>query len=246
LDSSIWGKSKDQLLIESKGKCAYCETPTSIIAYGDVEHFRPKSKYWWLTYCYENYLPSCTVCNQRYKSDNFDVLNTQMAAPFLVKSTDTNASLKTLAARLTVDPIDDNAGMHLIDLEAEMLTEYPLLIHPYFEDPAYYLAYKPILANKEVVVVPTEKDYQPIVDACEKYFGINRKELMDLRFQHYCTYMTYKYLLKEPLGVNGKKMVNNRLNELIGDGSRYAGMIRYFETQPLGSLSWDFDLVVDL
>lgn len=61
--SSRWGKAKPQLLKESSGKCAYCETPTSVVAFGDVEHYRPKSKYWWLAYCYDNYLASCQICN---------------------------------------------------------------------------------------------------------------------------------------------------------------------------------------
>ena len=41
---SRWKKAKPQLLKESRGKCAYCETPTAVVAYGDVEHYRPKSK----------------------------------------------------------------------------------------------------------------------------------------------------------------------------------------------------------
>lgn len=244
LDSSIWGKAKSQLLKESKDKCAYCETPTAVVAYGDVEHFRPKSTYWWLAYCYENYLASCTICNQKYKKDSFSIINQVMAGP-IVNAADTDAQLESMAAHITVDPLDDNAGMHLGDLESAMLNEFPLLIHPYFEDPAEYLAYQPVLANKEIVVVPTKPVHQPIVDACNEYFGINRKELMDLRFQHYCTYMTYKHTLTTPgLPAQIITMLNNRLTELRSDGLRYAGMIRYFETLPLAGLPWDFNLIV--
>lgn len=57
-NSDFWKKAKDQLLAETYNKCAYCETPTKVVDYGDVEHFRPKSKYWWLAYCYDNYLAS--------------------------------------------------------------------------------------------------------------------------------------------------------------------------------------------
>ena len=66
-DSGRWKKAKAQLLKETNNKCAYCEAPTKVVAYGDVEHYRPKSMYWWLAYCYENYLPSCQLCNQKYK-----------------------------------------------------------------------------------------------------------------------------------------------------------------------------------
>lgn len=65
--SGRWKPAKKQLLAETGGKCAYCEAPTSVVAFGDVEHYRPKSSYWWLAYCYDNYLVSCQLCNQRFK-----------------------------------------------------------------------------------------------------------------------------------------------------------------------------------
>ena len=174
LKSGTWKPAKKQLLKESKNKCAYCETPTTVVAYGDVEHFRPKSTYWWLAYCYENYLASCTVCNQRYKSDNFSTVNAVMQGP-AVAPTLTDAQLQAMAATITPDPLNDAEGMPLADLIDDMKTEFALLIDPYIEDPSEYLAYQPILANKEIVVVPTKPAYAPIVKACEDFFGINRQ-----------------------------------------------------------------------
>ena len=246
LKSATWKPAKKQLLKESKNKCAYCETPTTVVAYGDVEHFRPKSTYWWLAYCYENYLASCTICNQQYKSDNFSIVNAIMKGP-LVRSTHTNAQLAAMAAAITPDPLDDTAGIPIADLINAMLGEYALLIDPYIEDPSQYLSYKPILANKEIVVVPTKPKYANVVKACEEFFGINRKELLDLRFQHYCTYMTYKYVLQDRgISATTTTMVTNRINELKGDGSAYAGMIRYLETLPLTSLPWDFNMTLSI
>ena len=43
--SYVWKAAKDQLKTETGGKCAYCEAPTTLVAYGDVEHYRPKSVY---------------------------------------------------------------------------------------------------------------------------------------------------------------------------------------------------------
>lgn len=245
IKSAVWKPAKKQLLKESKNKCAYCETPTTVIAYGDVEHFRPKSTYWWLAYCYENYLASCTVCNQMYKSDNFAIVNSAMKGPNVL-ATDTDAQLLALAPSITPDSLNDAEGMPMADFIDAMEREFALLIDPYIEDPAQYLAYKPILANKEVLVVPTDTAYKNIIDACEDFFGINRQELMDLRFQHYCTYMTYKHTLTlQNLPVQFKNMIIHRLNELQKDGSQYAGMVRYLETQALQSLPWDFDLEIE-
>ena len=63
-NSNVWKAAKPQLKLETGGKCAYCESPTDTVAHGDVEHYRPKSKYWWLAYCYDNYLYACQICNQ--------------------------------------------------------------------------------------------------------------------------------------------------------------------------------------
>src|SRR5215204_2247218 len=79
--SVFWKQSKDQLLSESNQKCADCEAPTRVVAYGDVEHFRPKSVYWWLAYSYDNYLFSCQICNQGYKKDHFPTAGAALSPP---------------------------------------------------------------------------------------------------------------------------------------------------------------------
>lgn len=69
-------------------KCAYCESKLTHIAYGDVEHFRPKGGftqqpgdallrpgYYWLAYEWPNLLFSCQLCNQRYKKNLFPLLD---------------------------------------------------------------------------------------------------------------------------------------------------------------------------
>ena len=72
-NATVWKAAKAQLKRETGGKCAYCESPTDTVAHGDVEHYRPKSKYWWLAYCYDNYLYACQICNQVHKGDEFPV-----------------------------------------------------------------------------------------------------------------------------------------------------------------------------
>jgi len=53
--------------------CAWCQCDLHV-APGDVEHFRPKSLYWWLAYDFNNYLLSCPTCNTR-KGWAFPLLN---------------------------------------------------------------------------------------------------------------------------------------------------------------------------
>lgn len=243
-DSSFWKEAKEQLLSESNNKCAYCDTPTRVVAYGDVEHFRPKSIYWWLAYSYENYLPSCTACNQEYKKDFFELQDRalQLKGPRISKNL-TDNQLKVLASTLTVDPVDDTSGKRLNQYVKEMKQEKALLINPYFEDPALYFAYKPVLENKEVIIVPAASKHKRIIKACEDLFGVNRKELLDLRFQQYLVYMTWRHTLADrKISKNTRIMTENRLKEMQADKSAYAGMIRFFNTKKLGELPWDIDI----
>lgn len=51
------------------GKCCLCEQ--HVQEDGDVEHFRPKARYYWLAYDWNNLLLSCSACNSRHKRNLF-------------------------------------------------------------------------------------------------------------------------------------------------------------------------------
>lgn len=51
-------------------KCCYCETKTNSARWHSVEHFRPKLRYWWLTWTWDNLLFACHDCNNA-KHDGF-------------------------------------------------------------------------------------------------------------------------------------------------------------------------------
>ncbi|MVZ63488.1 retron system putative HNH endonuclease [Sphingobacterium humi] len=51
------------------GKCAFCEQK---IEYYHIEHYRPKSIYYWLAYSWDNLLMSCPLCNSS-KGNNFEI-----------------------------------------------------------------------------------------------------------------------------------------------------------------------------
>lgn len=59
---------RHNLLKLSHDECAYCGK--KIVASDlDVDHILPSSKFPYLAYCWENYLPSCKRCNQALKRD---------------------------------------------------------------------------------------------------------------------------------------------------------------------------------
>ena len=65
---------RDQLLEDQHYKCSYCESRITR-EYNDVEHYRPKSVYYWLGHDWNNLLYSCDLCNRTYKKTNFPLKN---------------------------------------------------------------------------------------------------------------------------------------------------------------------------
>lgn len=91
-----WKKIK-KILILTFGKLCWYSDCKLVGQYGDVDHFRPKSRsidyegkvildsgYWWLAYDYKNYRLSCQVVNRRNqqggKVDYFPLKNTPIIA----------------------------------------------------------------------------------------------------------------------------------------------------------------------
>lgn len=85
-DREIYGHPtvKGALIRMQRSKCAFCESSFRAVAFGDVEHFRPKGGfrqrrsdalrrpgYYWLAYAWDNLLVSCELCNRRYKRNHF-------------------------------------------------------------------------------------------------------------------------------------------------------------------------------
>ena len=46
-----------------KNKCAFCESHITHVDYGQIEHFKPKSKFPDLCFEWDNFLLSCAICN---------------------------------------------------------------------------------------------------------------------------------------------------------------------------------------
>lgn len=81
--------------------CAYCQSSLER-SVGDVDHFRPKSAYWWLAYSFENYFLTCSTCNQNLKHSRFPIVEGSARTTF--------ADRKTIdqERRLLLDPCADD------------------------------------------------------------------------------------------------------------------------------------------
>jgi hypothetical protein len=225
--SAKWKSAKARLKRDANAKCAYCEVPTAVVAHGDVEHFRPKSLYWWLAYTFDNYVFACQICNQTFKSDQFPVRGgTRLRPPRMPRRRPTASTLAQLAKRLSMDA-SSTSDAHIVSAWAR---ERPDLIHPYLEDPEPLLRYECDPANKEVWLRATSKRGAPrFVTACNEVLGLNREELRKLRYQHYETMLTFHECYQDDkLQPSTKLLIESEFRRLISDEYPFSGMHRFF------------------
>lgn len=94
-----------QLIEDQHYKCAFCECYITL-KYNDVEHYRPKSHYYWLGHDWENLLYSCPCCNRSYKKVEF---------PLAVGSVKANTPSDDIALEypLIINPADVEPFFHI-------------------------------------------------------------------------------------------------------------------------------------
>jgi uncharacterized protein (TIGR02646 family) len=228
-DSSFWTQSKNQLKKESSGKCAYCEANTQVVAHGDVEHYRPKSIYWWLAYTYDNYLYACQICNQKYKSDNFPFKGVLFPGPQILANL-TDSTLALLAGNISPDPVDINNFFTLQTYLANHQQERALLLNPYFDNPADYMAYEADNTLEEVKIIPLTPAFQDHIKAMEDFYGINRVELRTTRYEIFRFFSIIKKSLASITDMQLRKDMLKQIEIMKADKALFAGMIRYFDT----------------
>ena len=56
------------------GCCCYCEGAVSLVSYGAIEHFKPKSIYPNLSFSWDNLHYCCNICNTTYKRTQWNDL----------------------------------------------------------------------------------------------------------------------------------------------------------------------------
>jgi uncharacterized protein (TIGR02646 family) len=227
-DSSEWKAAKNALKKDSAGKCAYCEAPTDVVAHGDVEHFRPKSTYWWLAYCYDNYLFSCQICNQSHKKDKFPISGALAAAVEMPDVAPTGPDLEDLIAEVSLDA----SALSDADVLAMWLAEDADLINPYLEDPDPLFKYEVDEANGEVWVRsaggPREDRAMAAADAC---LGINRETLRRERHNNYRVLAVLREVLEANLNAPARSLATTEVRRLQHQSEPFSGMRRWFAAQ---------------
>lgn len=146
------------------GKCAFCET---IVHQMHVEHYRPKSYYYWLAYSWDNLLLACPMCNTA-KSDKFDTLKPK--ASF-------NPS--------RIAGLSINSVSHIYD-ELEM----PLMVNPEVTDPKGMICFTKdgkILAKSQrfrYTIKEVQLNREILIVSRRKCIDILRENIRDIFIEH--------------------------------------------------------------
>lgn len=226
--SSRWKAGKPELIEDSKGKCAYCESNVTVNAYVDVEHYRPKSIYWWLAYSYDNYLASCRLCNAKYKSDHFPVKNSRMKIPVNIRKNTSDEYITEYAGTLAPDPRDNQQVSNFNQLHN---AERPTLLNPYVDEPTEYFAWQVDHVDGEVELVPIDQNAAEYVEAAVAFYGLNREKLKIFRYEVYENYQLHDETRKEPsISQSLRNRINAKINKMQMNKAVFAGMVRYFDS----------------
>jgi len=226
-DASVWKKAKKQLKKESGGKCAYCEGKASHVAHGDVEHFRPKTVYWWLAYCYDNYTYACQICNQSFKGSNFPVGGPPMVAPQLAANP-TTAQIAALAGKLGPDPL---SAAGVTAFEQRLAAELPGLPDPYLMDPEPLFMWfaDDVLGEVEIRARDAAPAAQKAMTAVDQFLGLNREELRKWRYKTYEVARAFVLILKilPPVNAQVRDIAEKQLKRMMAPTAEFAAMVRY-------------------
>ena len=177
-------------------KCAFCETRVEQL---HVEHYRPKTYYYWLAYSWDNLLLACPTCNE-CKVQKFDV------------------KTKKAVYSLTVDKKINKLG-RIYDR-----IEHPLLVNPEAIDPELYLTY-----DETGAMYSTEPCFIWTIDACNlnrTYLKDERRKILN-EIKHKVNQRKFVYKNnKKELKTAIKNIVEDFKLE-TGDQYAYAGFRRY-------------------
>jgi uncharacterized protein (TIGR02646 family) len=179
-------------------KCCFCESKITHVAYGDVEHYRPKAGYrqnkkeelgrpgyYWLAYDWNNVYLACEMCNRRWKANLF--------------------------------PLKDDtkrARCHKDDIEAEE----PLFVNPGIENPEEFIGFREEVAYS---VSNSDKGKHTI-----EGLQLNRMELVERRKDKYDLLKALHDIMALTPALPESRKAQVLLNKAIADDAEYAAMIR--------------------
>lgn len=155
-----YADTKPTLRAAQHYKCCYCEQ-LQPAKNRDVEHYRPKTRYWWLTWTWENLMFACDSCNRYEKNDLFP--------------------LRTGSRRLRAEETPPGPPGR---------RERPLLLDPAnpSDSPMRHLRFRLIQSSGEAQWWATPRDGSQRGVETIRVLGLNRDDLLQARVIFYRTF----------------------------------------------------------
>ena len=137
------------------GKCAYCESNCE----AEIEHYRPKSHYFWLYYEWSNLFPVCHDCNKvgEGKGIQFPVMGRKETSP----------QFKTSTGKLNKNLCKHN--------EFPLKAEKPYVLHPEYDNPKEFFEFKINEAKVGIDIVGIDTEGRG--DKTKEVCNLNRETL---------------------------------------------------------------------
>lgn len=181
---------RQQLESDQHYKCAFCECYLPL-KYHDVEHYRPKSHYYWLGHEWRNLLYSCERCNRSFKKAQFPLAagsvqansptdDIKLERPLLINPTEVDPSLhikfeEHIAKGLTPEGKKTIEVFHLNDGQ-----ECPELIDNRKQLFALYKIEKDkIKLNEQILQIPNLS--QTVRDIANEVINLANKSINELK-----------------------------------------------------------------
>lgn len=145
---------RDDLIEIYNHKCAYCEQKMERY---NVEHYRPKTTYYWLAFSWDNLIMACPDCNGS-KGTNFDLGHGGTQVVF--NNTEANIRL-----------INQSSGGYDVQ-------ENPKMVNPEVTDPFGKISFK-----KNGLIESDNDRFAYTIEKCKidrKYLNDDRRKLLDV------------------------------------------------------------------
>lgn len=167
---------KNNLIKETHGKCAYCESKINHISFADIEHIIPKSKKPELYVDWNNLTLSCEICNRTNKKDYYDpsdpIINPIQEEPSDYLIAYGNLILHKPGNRkgeLTIKILDLNRPA-LLERRVEKLNNFTIMVDKYMTESN--IEYKKILKEQLVEEASSNSEYSFILWSYLKFMKI--------------------------------------------------------------------------
>ena len=185
-----------------KGKCAFCEQREEV---SHIEHYRPKSKYYWLAYSWDNLLMACPSCNMN-KGTHFDLDGS--------------------------DVVFDNLEVNIRTINSSSVnydaSELPKMVNPEITEPLGQICF-----DKDGKIKSDNPRFKYTIEKCQidrKSLNDSRRSLLDRFKEHIrAVFVDNKEVDKQLVAISTN--VRNFIRDSKNDNEEFLAFRRYTVTE---------------